>query len=228
MNQATISADIISYTSLSTTAKRQIGGEVGDLLDILSKKYGAEQFWGRVVKGDYIEMVMQSPAIVLRAALLLKTRIKSLDLVQNRVRDNRLKYFREHGVRLAVAVAPLTTVDPKSGIIDGEAIYMSGRAIKDFSTSGKQKIVIKNTLFFRSPDSHEQEKYETLFSLLDTILARCSARQCEVVYYKLMGLTEKEISEKLGRNQSTISQHSTAAGWQAIEKSVLYFEKNIT
>jgi hypothetical protein len=43
-----------------------------------------------------------------------------------------------------------------------------------------------------------------------------------------MELSEKEISEKLGRNQSTISQHSTAAGWQAIEKSVLYFEKYIT
>ncbi len=228
MNHATISADIISYTSLSATGKRRIGEEVDNLLVSLSQKYGAEQFWGRVVKGDYIEMVMQSPAMALRAALLLKTRIKSLDLVQNSMRNIRLKYFREHGVRLAVAVAPLSTIDRKNGIIDGEAIYLSGRAIKDFSTSGKQKIVIKNTLFFRSPNSDEQEKYETLFSLLDTIIARCSAKQCEVVFYKLMELSEKEISEKLGRNQSTISQHSTAAGWQAIEKSVLYFEKYIT
>jgi len=63
--------------------------------------------------------------------------------------------------------------------------------------------------------------------LIDTILSRCSPKQCEVIFNKLLELSEKDLSVKLNRNQSTISQHSTAAGWNAIEKAVNYFENNI-
>ena len=128
---------------------------------------------------------------------------------------------------MALAVAPMSIVDPKNGTMDGESIYLSGRAIKELSTSDKQKVVIKNSMFFCSPDKHEQDKYDTMVSLLDSIISRCSSKQCEVLHYKLLGISEKEISQKLNRNQSTISQHSTAVGWNAIEKTVNYFENNI-
>jgi DNA-binding NarL/FixJ family response regulator len=82
-------------------------------------------------------------------------------------------------------------------------------------------------LFFCSNDSQVQEQFDIIFSLLDTLISRCSAKQCRVIYLRLLGLSENEISEKLQKNQSTISQHSTAAGWNSIEKSVNYFEKNI-
>lgn len=101
---------------------------------------------------------------------------------------------------------------------------MSGRAIKRYSTSDKQKIVIKNTLFFSSTNNKYQHQFDVLFSLLDTILSKCSSKQSEVIYYKLHDLNEKEIAKKLGKCQSTISQHSTSAGWLSIEKAVNYFE----
>lgn len=225
-NSATISADIVSYTSLADQDKRKIEKAVRDLLEELSLKYRKEGFFGRVVQGDYIECAMESPIKALRIALIIKTFVKSVEL-GHASSNNRTRYFKEHGVRLSVAVAPLTIIDSKNGTIDGDAIYLSGRAIKGQSTSGKQKIVIKNTLFFCSNDEQEQEKYDTLISLLDIIMARSSGKQCEVLYYKLLGLSEKEISQKLGKYQSTISQHSTAAGWQSIEKAVDYFEKTI-
>ena len=137
---------------------------------------------------------------------------------------SRLRYFNEHGVRLAIAVAPLQTFNPQKGIIDGEAIYLSGRAIKNFSTSNKQKIVIKNTMYFCSSDEKAQNKFDVILSLLDTIFTRFSPKQSEVIYFKLLGLSEKEIASKLNKYQSTISQHSTAAGWLSIEKAVNYFE----
>jgi len=59
------------------------------------------------------------------------------------------------------------------------------------------------------------------------LLSKCSAKQSEVLYYKLLNYTEKEISERLKKSQSTISQHSTAAGWIAIEKALYYFENNL-
>jgi len=124
-------------------------------------------------------------------------------------------------------VAPLSTLDQRKGVIDGEAIYLSGRKIKQLSTSDKQKIIIKSTLFFCSANADWNTRYEVIFSLLDVLLSKCSAKQSEVLHLKLRGLSESEISKRLKKSQSTISQHSTAAGWASIEKAVDLFEREI-
>jgi hypothetical protein len=227
MNFATISADVISYTSLLEDEKRKLESGIKELLGELTEKYKGNAFYGRLVQGDYIECAINSPKHALRIALLLKTLVKSFDFVKKNTNDNRLKYFNEHGVRLALAVGTLDKLDPAKGIIDGEAIYLSGRAIKNLSTSDKQKIVIKNTMFFCSNNHPLQEQFETIFTLLDTIISKCSAKQSQIIYYKLLNFSEKQISQQLGKYQSTISQHSTAAGWLSIEKSVNYFENTI-
>ena len=100
---------------------------------------------------------MRSPKYSLRIALLLKTFIKSIEFSSQKNNKNRLKYFSEHGIRLAIAVAPLTTFDPQKGIIDGEAIYLSGRAIKNHTTSRKKKVVIKNTMFYYNNDARNKD-----------------------------------------------------------------------
>jgi hypothetical protein len=224
MDFATISADVISYTSLNETEKRKLESGIKQLLSNLTEKYKNQSFYGRLVQGDYIECAIDTPQYALRIALLLKTYIKSIVFEVSKNNKSRLKYFSEHGIRLAVAVASLDKLDSKNGIIDGEAIYLSGRAIKSYSTSDKQKIIIKNTMFFCSPNNKIQLQFDVLFSLLDTILSKCSSKQSEVVYYKLLDLSEKNIATKLSKYQSTISQHSTSAGWLSIEKTVNYFE----
>jgi hypothetical protein len=227
MNYATISADVISYTSLSEGEKRKLETAIKGLLSDLTEKYSSYQFYGRLVQGDYIECALNNPKSSLRIALLLKTLVKSIDFDSSKTTKSRLKYFFEHGIRLAVAIAPLLKLDPRLGIIDGEAIYLSGRTIKRYSTSDKQKITIKNTMFFCSLENEQQEHFDTIFSLIDTILSKCSAKQSEVLYYKLLNWSEKDIAKKLGKYQSTISQHSTAAGWLSIDKAVNYFENSV-
>jgi len=227
MNAATISADIISYTALSQHDKEQLNIKINELLATLTKRYAGEKFFGRIVQGDYIECAMLNPTYALRIAILLKTMVKSMELTDSNPDDLRIRYFKEYGVRIAIALAPLDVLDSEKGIIDGEAIYLSGRTIKNMSTSDKKKIVVKDTMFFRSMDAIAQDHFDTLITLVDAILSKCSQKQCEVVYYKLSGLTEKDISEKTGKYQSTISQHSSAASWNAIEKSVIHFEKYI-
>lgn len=224
MHNATISADVISYTSLNETEKRKLEESIRNLIDKLEERYKKEKFFGRLVQGDYIEFAMNTPKPSLRIALILKTFVKSLSFDVDKKAKTRLKYFIEHGVRLAIAVAPLENFNPQKGIIDGEAIYLSGRTIKNYSTSNKQKVVIKNTMYFCSSDEIIQNEFDIVLSLLDTIFTRFSAKQSEVIYYKLLGLSEKEIASNLGKYQSTISQHSTAAGWLSIEKAVNYFE----
>lgn len=221
---ATISADVISYTLLAEADKRSLENSLQKLLNKLTERYSDSNFFGRLVQGDYLECAMNNPAFALRVSLLLKTFVKSLDWTAGK-KQNKLKYFYEHGIRLALAVAPLTTLDPDNGIIDGEAIYRSGRIIKNHSTSDKKRIVIKKTMFFSSTDEKIHHQMNTIFYLLDVIISKCSAKQCEVIFYKLQGLTEKEIAAKMDKYQSTVSQHSTSAGWNAIEETVNYFEK---
>lgn len=223
----TISADVISYTSLSEENKRFLEKSINQLITLLSDKFKEQHFFGRLVQGDYIECAFTSPEYALRIALLLKTFIKSLNFENLNQKNRELKYFLDHGIRLAAAIAPLIRLDKTKGIIDGEAIYLSGRTIKNLSSSDKERIVIKQTMFFRSTDLNLEEQTDMVFSLLDVIISGCSAKQCEVVFYKLLDFTEKEIAKKLEKYQSTISQHSTAAGWLAIEKAVNYFEKSV-
>ncbi|GAF02274.1 hypothetical protein [Saccharicrinis fermentans] len=221
---ATISADVISYTSLNEIEKRNLEESIHKLIDNLGELYKNEKFYGRLIQGDYIEFALNEPTFALRIALLLKAFVKSLSLEINKKDKTRLKHFSEHGIRLAIAIAPLETFKPEKGIIDGEAIYLSGRAIKRYSTSNKQKVVIKNTMYFCSSNEKIQNEFDVILALLDTIFTRFSPKQSEVIYLKLLGYTEKEIASKLEKYQSTISQHSTAAGWLAIEKAVNYFE----
>lgn len=226
-NRGTISGDIISYTSLSVTDKRRLEKAIRELLSELSHQFGKDNFLGRLVQGDHIECAFMAPRQVLRTVLLLKTYIKSLNIPQGSAKDKRLRLFREHGIRMAAAVAPLDAFDPQEGIIDGEAIQLSGRTIQSQDTSGKQNIIIKKTLFFRASDPETQEHFDPLFALLDTLLSKCTAKQCQVVYLKLMGWDEGAIAEKLNKYRSTINEHSTAAGWHAIQTAVEHFESRV-
>lgn len=227
MNSTTISADIISYTSLGQRDKREVEKKIQDLLSELTKKYAAQNFFGRIIQGDSIECAMSSPTYSLRVALILKTFVKSIDLFEQNEMERRIRYFRQYGLRVAIAVAPLLTLDTKNGIIDGEAIYLSGRTISEMSTSNKKRIVVKETMFFRTINEEVQDRFDSIITLLDAIISKCSSKQCKVLFYKLSGLSEKEILQVVDVNQPTISQHSTAGSWNAIEKSINYFEKYI-
>jgi len=226
-NRATISCDIVSSTALSTESRDILATKLRGLIKKLTKHFEKEGFYGRILKGDYIECALDEPDVALRVALLIKTFVRSLELPKPKYENKRIKYFKEHGVRIAIAVAPLENYQPVKGVMDGEAIYLSGRALNRKDTYDKQKVIIKKTLYFLSSDQALEDLYETILEMLDVILARCSAKQCEVVFYKLLNNSEIEIAKILKKNQSTINQHSTAAGWNAIYRAVSYFEENI-
>ena len=108
-----------------------------------------------------------------------------------------------------------------------EAIQLSGWTIQSQDTSGKQNIIIKKTLFFRASDPETEDHFEPVFDLLDPLLSKCTAKQCQVVYLKLMGWDEEAIAEKLNKYRPTINEHSTAAEWNAIHTAVKHFENRV-
>jgi hypothetical protein len=224
MNKATLSADIVSSTSLNVAQRLILEKELVSLLSILKKTVGSKMVFGRLMKGDYIECVLEDPKMALRVALLIKSYIKSLDIRADKKAGQTLKDFKEYGIRIAIGIGELSIWNKKKGIIDGEAIYFSGRAINEMTASDKK---IKNTLVFKSSNPEWNDSFTPVFQLLDILFAKYKRAQSEIVFYKLLNKSEKEITDILKKSQSTINQHSTATGWTAIESTVIYFEKII-
>lgn len=227
---ATISADIISSTSLTTNSLAMLQTEISNLMQLLDDKYGSDGFWGRLIKGDSIECFIRNPQNALRTALLIKSLVKksavSVDESNTQNKGNkRFELFKTYGVRIAVGIGEMRLVDRASNMMDGDAIYASGRALENQSTAQKSKIIIKNTMFFVSKDIRFSEQMNAFLALADMLFKKSRESQCEVIYYRLLGYCENEIADKLHINQSAVNQRSTSFGWNAIEQFLNYYEK---
>jgi len=228
---AVISGDIVSSTALNEPEMRVLRENIIRLIETLEtaqlNEPGNPLFYGHLIKGDYIECYMKEPKESLRVALLIKTLVKMMVLEKpaNKALDKKRSLFKKYGVRLAIGIGTMRTVDTQQGILDGEAIYLSGRKIDDQRSSNKEKVVIKNTMFFETMDNKLKEQGSVLVDLLDVLFTHTTARQCEVIHYKLLGLNESDIAQKLKVNQAAVNQHSTAAGWNAIEHTLKYYEQ---
>lgn len=226
MITSVISGDIVSSTSLNDSGRVLIEESLKDLLIELKSSYDV---YGRVIKGDYLECVVPDPGNALRVALIIKCFVKAIPVkaTKHYKMNRRVKLFKTHGVRLAIGFGELSRFNPNEGIIDGEAIYLSGRTINESVAHGNERVVIKNTLYFVSNNNKLNNEFEPLFSLLDTIIGKATSKQSSVLYMKLMNNNEKSIAEELGIAQSVVNQHSTRSGWNAINKSVKYFSEVI-
>ena len=217
-----INGDIIASTAIVETEKANFRRQLEKLFIDLEKKFDS---YSRVYKGDYFECVSEKSEKGLRIALLIKCFIKSLNVP---VKGKRGKYFKEYGARLVIGHGTLNEMSKVDGVVDGEAIYLAGRKLSsEEPTYNKEKIIIKNSLFFESYDEEKQEQMQPIVELLDFITSKATAKQCEVLYFKLMGWDEKQIAEQLQVQQSTVNRHSTSVGWNAIETAVNYFEAKI-
>ena len=223
MKYIVISGDVVSSTSLSVLHKDVLRTALTTLLDQLKERFG---IYGRLLKGDYIECVAKDPSLGLEVLLAIKSYVKNIPIAIDGYDEDkkRAKLFKEYGIRLAMGYGELTVFDEKKGIIDGEAIYLSGRMINSKSTHDKERVVIKNTLHFASNDESLNAKWSAFLELLDVLFNKATERQSEVVYHKLLGLSEDAIAQKLDVNQSVVNRHSTSVGWNAIETAVSYYK----
>ncbi len=223
MNYSVISGDIVSSTSLSVEDSKLVEESLKTLLEELKQKFNV---YGRLIKGDYLECVVPDASMGLQIALAIKSFVKAIpiDIKKYKKDDNRVKQFKIHGIRLAIGYGELSRYNPEEGIIDGEAIYFSGREISGETTYNKERIVIKNTLFFTSKNEEFNKNFQPLLALLDVLFSKATARQCEVLYLKLMKNQEEEIARRMGIGQSAVNQHSTSVGWNAIDEAVNYFK----
>lgn len=222
---AVIAGDIVAYTSLSVPEREALERALETLFSDLGAVLKVQ---GWMAKGDFLEFYVPQLSSGLRAMLAVKTFIRSRGYGKDSSSNRKAKLHHEHGIRLVLSLGKLDRLDLKEGLIDGAAIYQAGRLLSDEKTHDKQRVTVKRTLFFSASEKAVEAEFQPQMALLDELLMRATAKQCEVVYHRLLGREEKEISSSLGRSQSTINQHTTQAGWHAIELSVNRFESVVS
>lgn len=219
MVRATISADIVSSTALSVEELTLLQSEIRQFLEGLSEKSQSKD-WGRLFKGDSVEIFLFDPHEALRTALLLKTLVKKTSIAKNKSIKREL--FRRYGIRLALGIGEMRTSDKVLDILDGEAIYYSGRLLEK---AVEEKQINKRTMFFACKDPVLTEQMDVILGLLDALLKEATPRQSEILYYKILGMNESEIAEMLRIKQPVVNQHSNSLNWKSIEATLNYFEK---
>jgi|WetSurMetagenome_2_1015567.scaffolds.fasta_scaffold401648_2 hypothetical protein len=230
MINATISGDIISSAALTPQERSSLMEEIKGGFNLIKEKICSyeDDFYGRIVRGDTVECYIKKPKDALRIALILKTLVGAFVISNDSnvsiLERKRRSLFQNYGIRLSIALGEMEHTDIKQGILDGEAIYRSGRKLDEQKTSYKEKIAVKRTLFWSAFDSENFSAIEVIIGLIDTLIMEMTAKQQAVVYYKLLGHNESEISRILKISQSTVNHHSTSAGWSAIEEAILYYE----
>lgn len=209
MLYATISADIVDSTKMTADDTIRLSKLLTDFLKPMKKV--SEGGWGRVVKGDAFECVLLDPRDMLRVALMLKCHVKMF------VPETANPEFSKYGIRIAMAVGELRTSDEQLGIIDGDAIYRTGRAMEE------KRPNVRGTMIYCN-DGLEAEAVKAIVALCDVVINKSTGKQCEVLFNKLCGKEEVEMAAAMGKSRPTVNAHSQKAGWIAIERAVKYFE----
>lgn len=210
---ATLSADIVSSTSFSKEGTIELKQKIDILFQLLGERFPG--FWGRQIKGDYLECLIPKVSDSFRIALIIKSYIKSITLPEIQQSKN----FHAYGIRIAIGIGEMRIVDKQEGILDGEAIYLSGRAIENMASPNK------GTLSIHIKNDTLPSSLNTIAVLTDAIMNSATKKQSEVLFYKLLSVKEEDIAEKLGITQPGVNNHSSSAKWYCIEEALNYFEQ---
>ena len=210
---AIISADIVSSTSLKTKELIELRRLLQELFSRIAEV--SPGFWGRIVRGDSIECFVPEYHDALRIAILIKLYVK-----MTVAEWDCSPLLQRYGIRFSIGLGAINYADKEDDIIDGPAIYISGRNLD--AISGIRDVY--SCVEVDESDKRMNFLFDSYVALIDNLLNSYSVKQAEVVYYKLQGYKETQISEMIGVKQSAVNSRSTLADWNLLGRAVKDFE----
>ena len=210
---ATISADIVRSTSMNTEDLIVLRNRLRDLFQDFEEDYPG--FWARIVRGDSIECVVPNYNDALRIAILIKLyvkmRVSGFDCSE---------MLQRYGIRFSIGVADIKYADKKEDIINGPAIYLSGRNLDEIS----RRENIMSAFEIEQAPKPLSNLLDSYVAMVSGIVDSYSAKQAEVVFLKLLGFKEIEISERVGISQSSVNTRAANAQWGLLNTAIKDFE----
>ena len=172
-------------------------------------------FWARIVRGDSIECVVPNYNDALRIAILIKLyvkmRVSGFDCSE---------MLQRYGIRFSIGVADIKYADKKEDIINGPAIYLSGRNLDEIS----RRENIMTAFEIGQAPKPLSNLLNSYVAMVSGIVDSYSAKQAEVVFLKLLGFKEMEISERVGISQSSVNTRAANAQWGLLNTAIKDFE----
>lgn len=216
MRKAVLTGDVIHSTKLEPIKLYALFQTLEKELHSLSDQYNMRY---ELFRGDSFQCLVQEPSHSLRITLQIKMFIRSL-AAQEDSKDKSGRPAKSGNItdaRMALGIGEAEAFDQRLATANGTAFQLSGRALDELKDA-RQHLIID------SDDMHKQE-WRTASILLDALISRTSASQCQVLYYKLKGLTETEIGSMLNIGQSAVNQRASSGNWTAINAMLNRFEE---
>jgi hypothetical protein len=211
---AVITADVIDSTKLSVEGEDLVLKTIYETFGKDSTiRTNVDESYFKITGGDKIQIELDDATNALKTALLLKTAINKISMLNDRKPSI--------DVRIAIGLGEVAAKRPNVNESSGEAYTNSGRTL-DSMKKNKRTFAIKT-----GNDSLDAE-LETEFKLLEVIMSGWVVTSAEALYWTLIGLNEIEISEKLKVTQSAINQRKKTAGWTGVEALLQRFEELMT
>ncbi|MBQ6254917.1 MAG: hypothetical protein IJK05_09775 [Bacteroidales bacterium] len=210
---AIISADIVRSTSLGTREQLDLRDKLRGLFEVFETDFPG--FWARIVRGDSIECYVPEYRYALRIAILIKLFVK----IQARKYDCAEQLLR-HGIRFSIGVADIDYASKMDDMINGPAIYIAGRNLD--AIDGRSTVFTSFEL--DNASKSVSLMLDSYVALVGNLVDSYSAKQSEVIFYKLRGYKEVEIAAKLGLSQSAVNMRSSFAQWNLLNEAILDFE----
>lgn len=206
MNEATISADVIGSSSFFKEDAIAFAEHLRLFVEMLPSRFPGS--WGRIVRGDGFECIMEDPRNALRVALLLRCHVKSFML------ENAKRKSKGRDIRIAIGLGGLNINDEANGVIDGAAIYNSGRALERMSQ--------RSNMVIECLDDVRRVYLQLLLNFIDGIFLGATARQCDALYHWLL---EGVVKVSNGLSRTGMYDRLKKLNWQSIKEALDFYER---
>ena len=128
--------------------------------------------------------------------------------------------LQRYGIRFSIGVADIKFADKKEDIINGPAIYLSGRNLDEIS----RRENVTTAFEIGQAPKPLSNLLDSYVAMVSGIVDSYSAKQAEVVFLKLLGFKEIEISERVGISQSSVNTRAANAQWGLLNTAIKDFE----
>ena len=211
---AVITGDVVHSSRLR-------GERWSTLVNLLEDTFGAvDEIVGSVAapfsihRGDSFQGVLSDPALALKAALVIRAKLRSG--LEVRRRSEALDAY------IAIGIGTVDYLPEEQGAAgDGDAFRRSGKTLDGMKGRGPRLLV-------RTPWPEVDAELVVECSLLEGFAANWSRPQAEALLLHLRGRTQAESASELGIAQSSVAERLRTAGAWAVEGMISRYETLIS
>ncbi len=211
---AVLTGDVVGSTDLAAEDRRALPDLLNAASEGMRKTFPSVPFPVDIFRGDSWQFIVSNPALSWRTGLYFRARVRSA--MEATVLDT----------RIGIGIGTISFI-PEENISggDGTAFRLSGAALDSLEGGTGFGIAFPEDL-----ESGITEAFGVILDWMDQECRRWTSRQAAAVAGALSGYTQQEIARHCfdgAISQQAVAQHLKRAGWQVLERSLLFFESSL-